>query len=340
MMTKLEDRSDSSIEKLAGNDVMVTGGLGFIGSNLAHRLVKIGAKVTLVDSLVPAYGGNPFNIRGIEDKVQVNIADIRDEYSMAYLVRGRDYIFNLAGQVSHIDSMEDPYTDLEINVRSQVSILEACRKQNRDVKIVYTSTRQLYGKPVYLPVDENHPVRPTDANGINKLSGELYHMLYNNVYDVRAVSLRLTNTYGPRQLLKHPRQGFIGWFVRKIVQGEEIQIFGDGSQVRDFNYVDDVVEAMLLAAVTEGVDGEIFNLGGDQPISLMELVEMLIEINGGGSYRLVPFPAEKKRIDIGDFRGDYSKISRVIGWEPRTPLRDGLGKMLEYYKENLPRYLD
>lgn len=318
--------------------VLITGGLGFIGSNLAHRLVELGAEVTLVDSLVPAYGGNPFNIRDLETRLHINIADVRDEHSMAYLVQGKDYIFNLAGQVSHIDSMEDPYTDLEINVRSQLSIMEACRKNNRDVKIVYTSTRQLYGKPLYLPVDERHIAQPTDVNGINKLCGELYHILYNKVYGIRAVSLRLTNTYGPRQLLKHSRQGFIGWFIRQIVEGTEIQLFGDGSQKRDFNYVDDVVDALLVAALAKQADGEIFNLGGDEPTSLKDLVELMIEVNGGGSYRLAPFPAEKKAIDIGDFYGDYGKIKAALGWQPRIRLRQGLEKTIRYYKENLSWY--
>lgn len=326
-------------DKFSGKNVVITGGLGFIGSNLAHTLINLGAKITLVDSLVPAYGGNPFNISGIEDRVHINIADVRDEYSMAHLVKNRDFIFNLAGQVSHLDSMEDPYTDLEINVRSQVSILEACRKNNRDVKIIFTSTRQLYGKPQYLPVDELHPLHPTDVNGINKLCGELYHILYNNVYNLRAVSLRLTNTYGPRQLMKHSRQGFIGWFIRLIVEGRELEIYGDGSQVRDFNYVDDVVEALLLAAASDDSNGQIYNLGGDESVSLKSLVEMLIEINGGGSYRLVPFPEEKKRIDIGDYYSSYSKIDSSLGWKPRTSLREGLEKTIEFYKQHLSRYI-
>ncbi len=321
-----------------GKRVLVTGGLGFIGSNLAHRLVALGARVTLVDSLVPDYGGNPFNIRGLEDQLHINIADVRDEHSMSYLVKGQDFIFNLAGQVSHIDSMEDPYTDLEINVRSQLSLMEACRKNNRDAKIVYTSTRQIYGKPESLPVDENHPIQPTDVNGINKLCGELYHILYNNVYGIRAVSLRLTNTYGPRQLLKHSRQGFIGWFIRLIVEGKEIQLFGDGSQIRDFNYVNDVIEAMLLAAVADEVNGEIFNLGGDEPTSLKDFIDLLIELNGGGSYRLMPFPPEKKSIDIGDFYGDYTKIRERLGWQPKVKLREGLQKTLAYYRENFEWY--
>ena len=321
-----------------GKRVLVTGGLGFIGSNLAHQLVALGARVTLVDSLVPDYGGNPFNIRGLEDRLHINIADVRDEHSMSYLVKGQDVIFNLAGQVSHIDSMADPYTDLDINARAQLSLMEACRKHNRDAKVVYTSTRQIYGKPAYLPVDENHPIRPTDVNGINKLCGEMYHILYNNVYGIRTVALRLTNTYGPRQLLKHARQGFIGWFIRLIVEGKEIQLFGDGSQIRDFNYVNDSIEAMLLAAVSDDVNGEIFNLGGDEPISLKDLVELMIEINGGGSYRLVPFPPEKKSIDIGDFYGNYTKIKEQLGWQPKIKLREGLQKTLAYYKENFEWY--
>jgi len=324
----------------AGKHVLITGGLGFIGSHLARRLVDLRARVILVDSLIPAYGGNLFNISGIEDAVQVNIADVRDEYSMQHLVRDRDYIFNLAGQVSHIDSMQDPYTDLDINVRAQISTLEACRKSNPGVKIVFTSTRQLYGKPDYLPVDERHLAHPTDVNGINKLAGELYHILYNNVYGVRAVSLRLTNTYGPGQLIKHNRHGFIGWFIRKIVTGEEIQIFGDGAQIRDFNYVDDVADAMLLATASEAGNGQIFNLGGDQPVSLKDLVDLMIELNGGGSYRLVPFPSDKKRIDVGDFYGEYSKIKNALGWQPKTPLREGLKQTLRFYRENLSRYLE
>jgi UDP-glucose 4-epimerase len=321
-----------------GKKVMITGGLGFIGSNLAHRLVELGADIVIVDSLIPDYGGNLFNVEDIKDKVRINIADVRDRNSMDYLVRGHDYIFNLAGQVSHTDSMSDPYTDLEINCRSQLSLLEACRHNNPTVKIVYASTRQIYGAPDYLPVDEKHLLHPTDVNGINKMAGEWYHILYNNVYGIRATSLRLTNTYGPRQLVKHNRQGFIGWFVRLAVDGEEISVYGDGKQLRDLNYVDDVVEAFLLAGASDKPNGQVFNLGGLQPVSLLEIVEILMELCPQASYKLVAFPPDKKRIDIGDYYGDYSKIRAALCWEPEVPLRQGLAKTLDFYRQHRQYY--
>jgi len=317
---------------------MITGGLGFIGSNLAHRLVECGADVLIVDSLIPEYGGNLFNVEGIRDRLRVNIADIRDSSGMDYLVRGQDYIFNLAGQVSHIDSMRDPYTDLEINCRSQLSLLEACRRNNPSVKIIHASTRQIYGVPDYLPVDEKHLLHPTDVNGINKMAGEWYHILYSNVYGVRATSLRLTNTYGPRQLMKHNRQGFIGWFIRLAIDGEEISVYGDGKQLRDLNYVDDVVGAFLLAGATDQVNGRVYNLGGPEPVSLLHIVETLMELCPEASYKLVSFPPEKKRIDIGDYYGDYSRIRDALGWEPQVGLREGLAKTIEYYRQHKEHY--
>jgi UDP-glucose 4-epimerase len=322
-----------------GRPVMITGGLGFIGSNLARRLVDLGADVLLVDSLIPDYGGNLFNIDGIADRVRVNVADIRQQSTMNYLVQDRDVIFSLAGQVSHIDSMRDPYTDLEINCRSQLTVLEACRNHNPNVKVVFAGTRQVYGRPGTLPVDETHLVRPTDVNGINKAAGEYYHLVYNNVFGVRACSLRLTNVYGPRQLIKHNRQGFIGWFVRKAALGEEIQVFGDGTQKRDFNHVDDVVDAFLRAGAMDEADGQVFNLGGDAPVSLLDLARMLVEIAGHGAYALSPFPPERKRIDIGDFYADTTKIRRALGWAPKVPLRDGLERTIDYYRRHRDRYL-
>ncbi len=322
-----------------GKRVAVTGGVGFIGSNLARRLVELGSEVLLIDSMVPDYGGNLFNVADIRDRLQVNFADVRDANAMNYLVQGHDVIFNLAGQVSHIDSMLDPYTDLEINCRSQLSLLEACRHHNPNAKVVFASTRQVYGRPDHTPVDEGHVARPTDVNGINKLAGEWYHIVYNNAYGVRATVLRLTNTYGPRQLMKHNRQGFLPWFIRQVLDDEQIQLFGDGQQRRDFTYVDDVVDAFLLAGCTEGTDAEIYNLGGESA-SLQQVVELLIELAGQGSYRLVPFPPEKRVIDIGSFEADYAKIRGALGWEPRVSLREGLVRTIAFYREHRAQYWD
>jgi UDP-glucose 4-epimerase len=323
-----------------GRRVMITGGLGFIGSNLAHQLVDLGAQVLLVDSLIPDYGGNRFNIDGIEDRVEVNLADIRQQSTMKLLVKDRDVIFNLAGQVSHIDSMRDPYADLEINCRSQLTILEACRYNNPGVKVVFAGTRQVYGRPDSLPVDETHLVRPTDVNGINKAAGEYYHLVYNNVFQVRACSLRLTNVYGPRQLIRHNRQGFIGWFLRQVVEDGTIQIYGDGSQLRDFVYVDDAADAFLRAAADDACNGEVFNVGGDQPISHRDLTTMLVDVAGAGRVRYVEWPAEKKAIDIGDFYADSSKFRKLTGWAPSVGLRDGLSRTISYYRQHFDRYVD
>jgi UDP-glucose 4-epimerase len=323
-----------------GRRVMITGGLGFIGSNIARRLAELGADVLLMDSLIPDFGGNFFNIDGIADRVRVNIADVRQESTMNHLVRDREVIFNLAGQVSHIDSMRDPYTDLDINCRSQLSILESCRKFNANAKVVFAGTRQVYGKPDSLPVTEDHLVRPTDVNGINKAAGENYHILYNNVFNVRACSLRLTNVYGPRQLIKHNRQGFIGWFIRLALEGREIQIFGDGSQVRDFVYVEDAVDAFLRAGASDAVNGHVFNVGGSEPTSHSDLVRLLLDVAGAGSVRYVPWPAEKKAIDIGSFYADSSRFRQVVGWTPRVSLRDGLADTIAYYRRHLEHYLD
>jgi dTDP-glucose 4,6-dehydratase/UDP-glucose 4-epimerase len=315
----------------ANAKVLITGGLGFIGSNLARALVAQGADVTLVDSLIPQYGGNPFNIDDIRDKVTVNVCDVRDPYAMAYLLKDKDFLFNLAGQTSHLDSMTDPQTDLEINASAQLSILEACRVANPGIKIVFASTRQLYGKPEYLPVDENHPIRPVDVNGINKLAGEWYHILYNNVYGIRACALRLTNTYGPGMRVKDARQTFLGIWVRNLVEGKPVLVFGDGEQLRDFNYVDDVVDALLLAAMSDKANGEIFNLGSQEVINLKDLAINMADMYPGGRFEIVPFPPERKAIDIGDYYSDFSKIMQTLGWEPKVGLKEGLRKSLDYY---------
>jgi UDP-glucose 4-epimerase len=323
-----------------GSDVLVTGGLGFIGSALARRLVGLGARVTLVDSLIPEYGGNVFNIHDIRDRVTVDLTDVRDAAAMSALIKKRQFLFNLAGQTSHLDSMTDPMTDLDINAAAQLHILEACRQHNRNLKIVFASTRQVYGRPEYLPVDEKHPIDPIDVNGINKLAGEWYHLLYNDVYQIRACALRLTNTYGPGMRVKDARQTFLGIWIRRLIEGKPIQIFGDGKQRRDFNFVSDVVEALLRAAASREADGQVFNLGHDEQMSLRELAALIVRLNEGGEYELVPFPEDRKAIDIGDYYGDFRKIDKLLGWSPKVSLEGGLKQTLEYYRKHHAHYWD
>lgn len=319
--------------------VIVTGGLGFIGSTLAIHLAELGARVVAVDSLIPQYGGNLFNLRGYEDKIRINIADVRDEFSMAYLMKGQDYLFNLAGQTSHIDSMENPFVDLDINCRAQIFILEACRRFNPAIKVVYASTRQIYGKPDFLPVSEEHPIRPVDVNGIHKMAGEWYHLLYNHVYGVRATALRLTNTYGPRMRVKDARQTFLGVWIRALIEKRPIDVWGDGHQVRDFNYVDDAVEAILTVALSNEANGQVYNLGSTEPITLKELADLMIKVQGEGECRILPFPTKRKVIDIGDYYGDFEKIRREFHWNPRTGLEEGLTRTLNYYRRYIEHYL-
>lgn len=334
----MSDMQMTDIGVWANRNILITGGLGFIGANLARRLVALGARVTLVDSLNPDYGGNLFNIAGIENKVQVNISDVRDPHSMKYLVQGQDVLFNLAGQTSHIDSMHDPFTDLEINARAQLSILEACRHHNPAIKLVFASTRQLYGKPDYLPVDEKHLLRPVDVNGINKMAGEWYHILYNNVYGIHGCALRLTNTYGPRMRVKDARQTFLGIWVRLLIEGKPFEVWG-GEQLRDFTYVDDVVDALLLSATDDAANGKVYNLGGDQVVSLTELAELSLAAHGGGEFVAREFPAERKRIDIGDYYADDGLIRAELGWAPRVGLAEGLARTFAFYRDHLPQYL-
>ena len=333
-----EDRMEDYEGAFSGKRVLITGGLGFIGSNLAIRLVNLGAEVLLVDSLIPEYGGNLFNIADIADQVSINISDVRDEHSMRYLVQDRDYLFNLAGQTSHLDSMQDPYTDLEINCRAQLFILEACRRDNPNIKIVFASTRQIYGKPASLPVGERHLLRPVDVNGVNKMAGEWYHILYHNVYGIPTCALRLTNTIGPRMRIRDARQTFVGIWIRHILEGRPFEVW-DGHQLRDFTYVDDAVNAFLLAAASDKAKGKVFNLGADCVVSLKELADLLIEVNGGAAYSARPFPQDRKRIDIGDYYADYSLIRSELGWEPRVPLREGLAHTLAFFREHLEHYL-
>jgi len=326
------------LSSFRGKAVLITGGMGFIGSNLARTLLANGANVTLLDSLIPQYGGNLFNIADIRSQVELNVCDVRDPFAMEFFLKGKDHLFNLAGQTSHIDSMIDPKTDLEINATAQLSILESCRKFNPSIKVVFASTRQIYGKPDYLPVDEQHPLRPVDVNGINKLAGEWFHLLYNNVYGLRACALRLTNTYGPCMRVRDARQTFLGIWVRLLLEGKPITVFGDGLQLRDFNYVDDCVSAMLLAGASDLANGKVYNLGSEEVISLNALAELLVSEVPGGNYEHIAFPKDRKAIDIGDYYGDFSLINKDLGWRPKIGLREGLKRTLQYYSANRQHY--
>ena len=321
-----------------GARVLITGGLGFIGSNLARRLADLGADLTLVDSLIPEYGGNLFNIEGIRDQVHVNVSDVRDTHSMRNLVQDKDYLFNLAGQTSHLDSMHNPVPDLEINCLAQLSILEACRICNPGVKIVFASTRQIYGRPVSLPVTEAHPLQPVDINGINKMAAEKYHLLYSDVYGLHATALRLTNTIGPRMRIKDARQTFVGLWIRQLLENKPIEVWG-GKQLRDFTDVEDAVDAFLLAASNPATKGQVYNLGGSEVIALADLARLIVEMHGSGRYSVSEFPAERRAIDIGDYYADFTKIRSELGWTPKRTLRETIDSTLAYYRKSISQYM-
>ena len=325
--------------EITNKKILITGGLGFIGSNLARRLVECGNSVTVVDSLIPEYGGNLRNLHDLKNQVAVNLSDVRDPFSIKQLIKGQDYLFNLAGQTSHLDSMNDPFTDLDINAKAQLSILEASRKNNPNIRIVFASTRQVYGKPQHLPVNEKHPLNPVDVNGINKIAGEQYHLLYNQVYGIRSSVLRLTNTYGPRMRIKDARQTFLGIWIRNLIEKKPIQVFGDGKQRRDYNYVDDVVDALIIAATRNETAGKIYNLGAPRPISLQETAQIMCEKIEDASYALVPFPEERKVIDVGDFISDYSIFQSSFGWNPKVDFETGIERSIEFFKDELKYYI-
>ena len=324
--------------KFEGARALITGGLGFIGSNLAGRLSGLGADITIVDSLIPDYGGNLFNIEGLRDKMHVNISDVRDTHSMRNLVQDKDYLFNLAGQTSHLDSMVNPMPDLEINCLAQLSILEACRTCNPKIRIVFASTRQIYGRPAFLPVTEEHPLNPVDVNGINKMAAEKYHLLYSDVYGLHATALRLTNTIGPRMRIKDARQTFVGLWIHQLLEDKPIAVWG-GKQRRDFTDVEDAVEAFLLAAVNPNTKGQVYNLGGSEVIDLEGLAQRMVEAHGRGEYSIHEFPPERRAIDIGDYYADFSKIRAELGWSPKKTLNETIESTLEYYRQCLSHYL-
>lgn len=330
---------DFKLQSYQGKKIIITGGLGFIGSNLARCLSELtDSKLTIVDSLAEGMGGNRYNLHGIERPIEVCVFDMNDRERMNEIVRDIDYIFNLAGQISHIDSITNPFEDVHSNYTGHLALLEACRENNPNVRIILTSTRQVYGRGKFLPITEDHPLNPADINGINKLASEMLHLHYHHVHGIRSVILRLSNIYGPRQLLKHPRQGFIAWFIRKALKHEEIEIFGDGQQLRGLIYIDDLVNALLLSGINEENYGRIFNIGTLHTFTLQYIADTLIRLAGGGSYRFVKFPEERKLIDVGSMLLDFSSFRSVTGWVPTTSLEDGLRKTLAFYDEHKEHY--
>ena len=326
---------DHALAPFAGRRCVVTGGLGFIGANVVHALADAGAPVVVVDRLVPQHGGNERNLAGVRGTVDVVRADIGNVDAVVPAVRNAEFVFNVAGQVSHHESMTDPLRDLDLNARSHLAFLEILRAHNPGAVVVHTSTRQVYGRPRYLPVDEEHPTAPVDVNGIDKLAGEQFHLLYARVHGMAISALRLTNVYGPRQSLLLDGLGFLPVFVRRALAGDPIDVFGDGSQLRDCLHVDDVVHAMALAALAPDARGEVFNLGHPDALTLLHIAQVTAAAAGAGTrVSTVPWPDQLAAIDIGSFHGDFAKAKRVLGWDPTIDFADGIARTLAFYREH------
>ena len=320
-------------DSFKNKEILITGGLGFIGSNLAIKLVEMGAAVTLLDVMIEGLGGNLFNIESIKNKANVNFSDIRDENSMNNIVRNKDYIFHLAGQNDHVLSLSNPFPDIDINVKGSLVLLEACKKHNRNVTLIYTGTRGEYGSAIKLPVNEDAPINPRGVYELTSLTAQKLFKIYNDNYGVRSVTLRLTNIYGKKAQMKHSRFGVANWFIRQALDDEVINVFGDGSILRDFLYADDAVNALLMSAVCKNAHGEVFNVGRDKPSSFLELAKNIVDVAGSGSWKLAPFTPERAAQEPGNFYSDVSKIKKIIGWEPKTELREGLKETINYYKQ-------
>ncbi len=314
-------------------NVLITGGLGFIGSNLAIRLVELGAQVTLVDNMLPRQGGNLFNIDPIKDRVHINFSDIRNELSMNYLVREKDYIFHLAGQVNHVDSMRNPLKDLDINCRGTLVLLEACQHMNPDTRVIFAGTRGEYGKSVRLPVDEEHPTNPVGVYAVTNLTAEKMVLVYHRVKGLDGVCLRITNTYGPRHQMMHDEYGVLNWFIRKALDNDTIPVFGDGKILRDFLFIDDLVEALLKTAATPGAYGDIYNVGSGKGVSFQELAAIIEALAGRGNVRHTPFTQERKEVEPGDYIANIAKLSKATGWTPTVPLSEGIARTLDFYRK-------
>ena len=322
----------------AGRRVLVTGGLGTIGSRLGLFLADLGARVTLLDGGYPDGGYNPQNIAAFRDRVEVLDWDLRETSALPAAVEGRAAIFNLAGIGCHSDSMRDPLTDLEMNARAHLVLLEACRAHAPAARLVYTGTRQVYGRPLRLPVVEDEPVKLMDINAIHKHAAEQYHLLYHRVHGLPACVLRLTNVIGPGMRIRDARQVFYGQWFRDLLEGRSFEVWG-GEQVRDLVYVDDVCDALLRAGARPEAAGRVLNVGSGEPVRLLDFAELLVEVCGRGAYTVRPFPEDRRRIDIGDFCADITRIRSLLGWAPRTPLREAVRRTWAYCLQQARYYL-
>jgi len=324
--------------RFEGANVLVTGGLGFIGSSLALPLAEAGAHVTVVDAVIPGYGGNPFNIEPMRDRVRVNFCDVRDRNAMNWLVQGQDFVFHCAAQVCHIMSLSDPFPDIDINIKGTAVVLEACKNHNRRARIVKLGTRGQYGPSVTLPMSEDAPTNPKGIYEISLLAAERMAKVYNDVHGIPTTLLRLTNIYGPRAQMQHSRFGVANWFVRLAIDGDTIQVFGDGQIKRDFVYIDDCVAAVLLAAISADTVGVTLNVGDDRPSCFLELAKTVIEVAASGRWEFAPFTPERAAQEPGDFFSDITRIRRMVGWEPSVPLAEGLRRTVDYYRRYKRHY--
>jgi UDP-glucose 4-epimerase len=326
-------RGNMAVEEVfKGKKVLVTGGLGFIGVNLSMELTRLGARVTIVDNMLPRQGGNLFNIHEVEDKVRVNFSDVRNELSMNHLVKGKDFVFHLAGQVNHVDSMRNPIQDLEINCHGTLVLLEALRHCNPSARVIFAGTRGEYGSSVKLPVDEDHPTNPKGIYAVTNLTAEKMVLVYDNIYGIKGACLRITNTYGPRHQMAHDEFGVFNWFIRKAMDGEDIPVFGDGRILRDFLYVDDLVQCLLITAGTDAAYGDVFNVGTGIPVSFNDLARKIVEIAGSGRAIFTEFTREREEVEPGDYYADITRITMRTGWTPKTSLEDGIARTIDYYR--------
>ncbi len=327
--------------KLAGlrdAKILITGGAGMIGSTIAHLAVAHGARVTILDAMLPLYGGNLFNLQEILTQVEFVQGDIRDFELMKRLVAGSDYIFSLAGQVSYVDSNTDPMLDLDINCKGHLQLLEACRQANSRARVLFASSRFVYGKIDYNPVDENHPFNCLSIYGIHKLAGEKYYRFYQEAYGLDTVSVRIANPYGPRQQMKHSKYGVVNWFIRLALEGQPLTIFGEGRQRRDYIFNSDLAEAALLLILTPGTADQVYNLGSGTGVALMEMAQMVGAVVPGTEVRQVEWPADRYFVETGDYISDISRISAATGWHPQTSFIDGIIRTRDYYQRHQRHY--